>query len=356
MDLKRTPSRDADLPGPLGFTVPGRFERHERTLMTWPPREEAAGTVVPGYLPGFRDEVEAAALAIARFEPVTMVVDPRDTVDALQRFVSEDAIEIVEIPVDCCWLRDNGPIFVRSSAGDEVAGVHFGFNGWGGRFPCEATAEMPVRLLEHLGLRTFRTDFICEGGGVSFDGEGSVIMTEQVMLNSNRYAAATHSTIERQLADWLGIEQVIWFELGLAEDTETDGHVDNVVEFVAPGVALVQTVSDRSNPNYDRLRDNLERLRAARDARGRRVEIIEMDVLPYAAGPDGRPLAIPYTNAYVVNDAVIAPEVDPALDDAGYRILEKAFPGRTIVPVPSHWQAVGGGGLGCITQQVPACR
>ena len=126
------------------------------------------------------------------------------------------------------------------------------------------------------------------------------------------------------------------------------------MEFLAPGLVLVQTVRDKSNPNYALLQDNLKRLSRARDARGRQLDIIEMDVLPYANGPDGRPLVIPYTNAYVINGAVIAPQVDPKLDDIGYRILQQAMPGRTIVPAPGYWQAVGGGGIGCITQQVPA--
>ena len=173
------------------------------------------------------------------------------------------------------------------------------------------------------------------------------------MLNPNRYAGYTREDVERSLLSWLGIEQVLWLELGLVEDTETDGHVDNEVEFVAPGVVLVQTTRDKTNPNYDLLADNLKRLSQARDARGRKLEIIEMDVLPYAESPDGKPLVIPYTNAYVLNDAIIAPEVDPKLDEIGYRILEQAYPGRTIVPVPSYWQAVGGGGIGCVTQQVP---
>ena len=125
---------------------------------------------------------------------------------------------------------------------------------------------------------------------------------------------------------------------------------------MAPGVVLAQTVRDRSNPNFELLQDNLRRLRAATDARGRRLEIIEMDVLPYQRSIDGERYVIPYTNAYLVNGAVIAPAVEATDDERGFRILEQAFPGREIVPVPSIAQAVGGGGLGCITQQVPAGR
>ena len=125
------------------------IDDHDRTLLTWPPREEAAGTDVPG----FRDEVEATARAIARFEPVTLVVDPRDTGEATRRFADAAAVEIVEIPVDCCWLRDNGPIFVRSAGGEDVAGVHFGFNGWGMNRVCRPRFDSTVSM-NRLGQMT----------------------------------------------------------------------------------------------------------------------------------------------------------------------------------------------------------
>ncbi len=329
-----------------GYAMPGRFERHARTLLTWPPIEEEAGTDVAG----FRDELEATARAISRFEPVTLVVDPRDEEDARSRLGGE--VELLVVPVDTCWLRDNGPIFVRDESGD-VAGVHFGFNGWGGRFSCDKTQEMPSLVVEHLGFRCYRTPFICEGGGISVDGEGTLITTEQVMLNDNRYRGMSRDHIEAMLRDHLGITRVIWLELGLVEDTETDGHVDNVVEFIEPGRVLVQVVSERSNPNHALLEENLRRLVDATDAQGRSLEIVEMPVLPYQQHASEH-YVIPYTNAYVCNGAIIAPQVDPRLDDLGWSILESAFPGREIVPVPSLWQAIGGGGIGCITQQVPA--
>ncbi len=328
-----------------GFAMPARFDRHARTLLTWPPIEEEVGTDVKG----FRDELEAAVRAIARFEPVTLIVDPKDEAEARHRLGGE--AELLVVPVDACWLRDNGPIFVRDGSG-ELAGVHFGFNGWGGRFACDKTRQMPRLVVEHLGLRCYRTPFICEGGGLSVDGEGTLITTEQVMLNDNRYAGMSRDDVERALHDYLGVDKVIWLGLGLIEDTETDGHVDNVVEFIAPGRVLAQAVSDRSNPNFALLQENLRRLGSARDARGRALDVVEMPVLPYRQ-QGSEHYAIPYTNAYVCNGGIIAPQVDPRLDDIGWKVLEDAFPGRQVVPVPSIWQAVGGGGLGCITQQVP---
>ncbi|MBW2287049.1 MAG: agmatine deiminase family protein [Deltaproteobacteria bacterium] len=334
----------ASTPVADGFSMPARFSTHASTLVTWPPEGERV-------LEEFRDEVEAVVRAIARFEPVILVVDPADASSARVRL--DDVAEIVTIPVDCAWIRDNGPIFV-TDAERRVAGVHFDFTGWGGKYPADSVRQMPARVIEHLGMPCYSAGaFICEGGGISVDGEGTLITTEEVMLNPNRYSASSREDVERSLRDWLGIEKVIWLAKGLVEDTGTDGHVDNIVEYLAPGVVLAQTVRDESNPNFGLLADNLQRLRSATDARGRRLEIIEMDVLPYQEAADGKRYVVPYANAYVVNGAVIAPAVDAADDERGFRILEQAFPGREIVPVPSIAQAVGGGGLGCITQQVP---
>ncbi|ODA66804.1 Agmatine deiminase [Methyloligella halotolerans] len=335
-------------PFALGYRMPARFDEHAQTLVTFPPIEEGIATDIGG----FRDEIEAIVRGIARFEQVTLIADPADFAEATTRV--GDVADVVEIPVDLCWIRDNGPIFVRNEAG-ELAGVHFGFNGWGGRFSCDKTREMPAKLLDLLGITRFSTPFIGEGGGMSVDGLGTLITTEQNMRNDNRYAGISRDEVERHLHDYLGIETVIWLPLGLREDDATDGHVDNVVEFVAPGKVLVQTMPDKANPNYELLKENLEILKTARDALGRQLDIIEMDVLPYATVRDKR-MAIPYTNAYVLNGAMVAPEVDPKLDDRGFKILEEAYPGRELVTCRSEWQALAGGGIGCVTQQIPASK
>jgi len=337
----------AQLPLTDGFSMPARFDEHARTLITWPPQEEAEGTD----LEGFRSEAEALVKSVAEFESVTVLVDPVDEADARAR--CGDHADMMVVPVDACWIRDNGPIFVRD-ADRQVAAVDFEFNGWGGRTPCAKTAAMPSTVASNLGMRCYHAPFICEGGGISVDGEGTLITTEQVMRNANRYAGMSREELERGLHEYLGIEKVIWLGLGLVEDTETDGHVDNVVEYVAPGVVLAQTVRDVSNPNYELLQENLRRLKSARDAKGRQLDVIEMDVLPYHPPMNGKSLVAPYTNAYVVNGGIVAPRVDPRLDDLGYRILEQAFPGRRIVPAPGLYQADGGGGIGCLTQQIPA--
>ncbi|MCP4981200.1 MAG: agmatine deiminase family protein [Gammaproteobacteria bacterium] len=329
-----------------GFAMPARFGEHARTLVSWPPREEGANTD----LEGFRSEAEALVKAISEFEPVTLLVDPDDEKDA--RIRCGNYADLLVMPIDASWIRDNGPIFV-SDADNQIAAVHFEFNGWGHRVPFAKTARMPSMVADHFDMRCYHAPFICEGGGISVDGEGTLITTEQVMRNANRYADMSREEIEQGLYEQLGIEKVIWLGLGLVEDTETDGHVDNVIEYVAPGVVLAQTVRDKFNPNYDLLQDNLRKLKSARDAKGRQLDVVEMDILPYLPPMNGKSLVAPYVNAYLVNNGIVAPRVDPRLDDLGYKILEQAFPGRRIVPAPALYQGDAGGGIACLTQQVP---
>ena len=141
--------------------------------------------------------------------------------------------------------------------------MHFKFNGWGNKFEkCESIKELPKILLEKLKIKRFTSDLILEGGGVSFDGQGTMVTTEQMLMHKNRNAAFSKLQIEKEVKDLLGIQKVIWLKKGLVEDEGTDGHVDCVAEYLAPQKVLVQTVYDKSNPNYELLKINLEILKA----------------------------------------------------------------------------------------------
>ena len=153
----------------------------------------------------------------------------------------------------------------------------------------------------------------------------------------------------------LGVETVIWIAHGLLEDHDTDGHIDNVAQFVAPGVVLAQTVDDPSDPNHEPLAANVQRLRAAVDARGRRLEVIELGVLPRTT-VRGEPGVVPYVNSYLANGVVVVPTCgdDPDRDGEVLARLARVYAGREVVGVPARMLAEGGGGVHCITQQVPA--
>ena len=332
--------------GVTDWVMPAEAASHERCLMAWPARAE----LWDGYAARARAEYAATANAIAAFEPVTMVADPGQA--AQVRAACTAAVEVVEIPIDDSWLRDSGPIVVVDGKGGR-AGVDFRFNSWGERFlPYDRDAAAAGQLLAELGIERIESSMVLEGGSITVDGEGTLITTEQCLLNPNRNPGMSREEIEAELRRRLGVSTVIWLKWGHFEDEHTDGHVDGVCAYVRPGVVLAQACDDPSNPNHPLMAENLEILRSTRDAKGRRLQVIELPQFPYFE-LDGRTLMTSYPNFYLANNAVIVPTAEHPLDDEAISIIVAAFPDREVVGVPSRIVAYGGGGTNCITQQVP---
>ena len=335
-----------ETPAQAGFFMPAEWAPHARTWMAWPSRKDLWGAGLA--------EAEAAyagvARAIARFEPLTMVANEDDATRA-RAALGED-IEMVTLPIDDSWMRDSGPSFVVNAAG-AVAGVDWQFNAWGSKFPpWDNDAALAGRVLDRLGMRAFAAPFVLEGGSIHVDGEGTVLTTEQCLLHPNRNPGRSRQDIEALLLAYLGAERVIWLGDGLEND-HTDGHVDDIACFVRPGVVMA-AVCDRDDANYTPLADNLRRLRAARDARGRELEIIEMP-LPTRRVVDGvGRLASSYVNFYIANGGIVAPGFDDVHDAAARSILAATFPGREVAMPPCSAIIEGGGSVHCITQQQPA--
>jgi agmatine deiminase len=332
-----------------GMAMPAEWAAHELTLMAWPVRLELWGDS----LGRAQRDYAAVARAVSLFEPVLMVAAPGAGAEV--RHMCGDAVGVLELPIDDSWMRDSGPLIVTGRDGRR-AGVDFRFNGWGEKFvPYDRDDEMSRGLLAHLQIERVEANFVLEGGSIAVDGEGTLIATEQCLLHPSRNPDLTRRELERLLGEYLGVDKVLWLRSGLVEDYDTDGHVDNVAVFVAPGVVLAQTVEDARDPNHEALAENVERLRAATDARGRPLEVIELPVLPRTR-VRGQPGVVPYTNLYIVNGAVVVPVCgdDPSRDEEVLRMLASVFAPREIVPVPGRVLAEGGGGVHCITQQVPA--
>lgn len=310
--------------------------------MAWPSRRELWGAHWDDAL---RDYA-AVASAIADFEPVLMVCAPGRAREVRARCSS--GVSVVEIPIDDSWARDSGPAFVRNAAG-EVAVSAFGFNAWGGRWhPHDDDARLGERVAAHLGLRCFMAPFVLEGGSYFVDGEGTLVTTEQCLLNPNRNPHLSKDQIEQGLRDHLGVDTVVWLPFGHSLDTGpagTDGHVDGVLQYVAPGHVLLEHVSDPTSPEHERGLANLAVLERAVDESGRRLEISLLD-----PGPDA---VVSYANHYLANGAVIVPIAGTAADAAALEVLRSVHPRRTVVGVPGSVLADGGGGPHCITQQIP---
>jgi agmatine deiminase len=329
-------------PAHAGFTMPAEWEAHAACLMAWPSRSELWGD----RLADAKRDYAAVAQAIAAFEPVVMVCNPGHAAEV--RDLCGSRIIPTEIPINDSWTRDNGPAFVRTSSGD-IALVGFGFNAWGNRWhPYDDDARLPRRLADWLELPFFSAPFVLEGGSFFVDGEGTVITTEQCLLNPNRNPRLSPAEIEQGLKDYLGASTVIWLPFGHSLDTGpagTDGHIDGVLQYAAAGRVLLEAVSDPSSPEFSRGRANLERLTASRDAAGHEFEIVILD--------PGSSAAVSYANHYLANGAVIVPVGGDEADGPALDTLRALHPDRQIVGVPGTTIAFGGGGPHCITQQIP---
>ncbi len=338
--MDRTPWAD-------GMRMPAEWSLHDRTLIVWPARRSLWGE---RYDQACAVHAEVAR-AVATHEPVTMVAAAADV--AAARLACGPGVEVVALPIDDSWARDSGPIGVVADGGRRAL-VDFVFNGWGEKFaPWDDDDELAGRLADHLALPRYRAPFVLEGGSVAVDGEGTLITTEQCLLHPNRNPGLTRAEIEAGLRHYLGVERVVWIPFGLADDDDTDGHVDNVACFVAPGVVLVQGCDDQSRPDHERLAINRRCLDGAIDAAGRAIEVVEVPALPFVATGRGS-RAVPYLNYYVANGVVVVPVAGHPADGKILALIGSFYPGREVVAVAGDALAHGGGGVHCITQQVPS--
>lgn len=293
------------------------------------------------------------ARAIAEFEPVSLLANPRDAQLAAE-YAAHPNIEIVEIPLDDSWLRDCAPIYVTSGATADPRRValDFGFNGWGEKFlPFANDNEVPVHWTRARGEERIAVDMVLEGGSITVDGDGTLITTEQCLLHPNRNPNMSRAHIESMLCASLGLERIIWLPLSI-DDRDTDGHIDLVAMFIEPGRVLWQGCDDPSDLEYERLRLSRRCLDGAIDAKGRAIEIVDIPVLPYCE-IDGERFPVPYCNLYLCNGGVIVPVTGHPADADMLAIIADAWPDRRVVGVPGDIIAFGGGGPHCTTQQVP---
>jgi agmatine deiminase len=343
---------DADDPCPArdGYAMPAEWAAHKRTWMCWPCRVEAWGG--PEGLLRAQQAFARVARAISTFEPVVMIARPQDVPEA--RLACAGKVEMFEAPLDDSWARDMGPTFVTGADGAR-AGVAWQFNAWGNKYhPYTNDAALGGTILARAGVPIYTAPLVCEGGAIHSDGEGTLITTEQCLLNENRNANLTRQQIEERLALFTGARRIVWLGEGFSDD-ETDGHVDNIACFAAPGRVIVGVPASKSHPDTEPVLEAIRRLGQARDADGRRIEIVEI-VQPRKPRADwrGRPLQASYVNFYLPNGGVVMPGFDDPGDEAARAVIADCFPGRDILQIDALDIVEGGGGIHCITQQEPA--
>jgi agmatine deiminase len=358
----------ASTPAADGYRMPGEFEPHAGCWMLWPERPDnwrlGAKPAQVAYA--------AVAEAINASDPVTVGVSDAQFEHA--RSVLSPSIRLVEVASDDAWIRDCGPTFVIDGKGGR-RGVGWHFNAWGGLegglyFPWDRDERVAQKVLEIERADRYRAPLVLEGGSIHVDGEGTVIATEECLLNHNRNPDLSREQIEQALFDHLGVGKVVWIDRGVYND-ETNGHIDNLACFARPGVVLLTWTDDEADPQHAISRDAHERLQRATDANGRPFEVIHLPspgpitISEEEAGgvdtvPGSQPrragdrMAASYANFYIANERIVFPLLDERCDEQAAGVLGECFSGREIVGVPGREILLGGGNIHCITQQVPA--
>ncbi|MFJ7905689.1 agmatine deiminase family protein [Kitasatospora sp. NPDC096204] len=337
--------------------MPAETDRHDRTFMAWP----ALSTIWGRQLSGVRDDIARVAYAISKYEPVVVVARPSQAADArywLGRG-STHGITVLEIANDDLWIRDFGPTFL--TAPGAVAGLDTNFNGWGKSGtsyyqPYAEDAAVAATLLHGYGVNRITAPFTGEGGSLETDGQGTLLATVSSLVNANRNPGMSQDQVEQALKDGLGVSKVIWLP-GLAGQDITDGHIDCLARFTAPGrVILDQPGPGTAQIWIDVYQESKRILANATDAQGRPLAITELP------GPDrqsirgrGKDFLSSYTNYYTANGAVFVPQFgDAVADGAAYAILQAAYPDRDVVQLNIDNIAGGGGGIHCATQSQPS--
>lgn len=299
--------------------------------------------------------VARLARTIARHQPVSVLCRPAQRKLAQDR-CGRDNIEFLEVPLDDIWVRDYGGCFVTDGKGG-LGLVDFNFNGWGGKQSARNDGAVAPWLAQVTGATLLESDLVGEGGGIEVDGHGTAILTESCWVNRNRNPGWSRADIEAELMHHLGLRKVIWLP-GIAGEDITDAHVDFYARFVRPGVVIANLDDDPESYDYDLTREHLEILRGATDADGRRLQVHTLppplDGRDNVHTRDNDDLAMGYINYLPINGAVVAPQFgDDAADGYCRELLEDMYPGRVIEQVDIDAIAGGGGGIHCLTKNMP---
>ncbi len=348
------------VPDQAGYAMPAEFEPHAGCWMLWPARL----TTWRAQAEPARSAFARVAAAIAQFEPVTIGARPEDVADARRRLPA--AVRVVALPSDDSWIRDTGPTVLRNARGDRLA-VQWRFNAYGGLYtPHDLDQRVAVRVAEIEGLPPVAAPFVLEGGAIHVDGAGTLLTTEECLLHPTRNPDLSRTEIESRLRDYTGARTVVWLGQGVVGDSDTNGHVDNLACFIAPGIVALAWEDDPADPQHAVSVDALRRLERAVDAQGRHFEIVKLPMpAPVTVRPEelvdptpihrgvGQRLAASYANFYIANGGVVVPTFDDPADAVALATLARAFPDRRVVGIPSREILLGGGNIHCITQQIP---
>jgi agmatine deiminase len=339
-----------ETPKALGYRMPAEWEPHAATWLAWPHKEESwPGKFEP--IPRIYTEL---VRTLGRFEHVNILAGEPLVMEQARATVGElKNVTLWDIPTNDSWIRDHGPTFLVGPASKPKALVDWGYNAWGGKYP---PFDLDDAVPQHIGRRQgrwiFEPQIIMEGGAIDVNGRGTALTTEQCLLNPNRNPQLDRADVERYLREYLNATHVLWLGSGIEGD-DTDGHIDELARFVNPTTVVAPLEDDRSDANYEPLRENFDRLKKMKDQDGRRFEVVPLP-MPQAMHYEGQRLPACYCNFYMANGAVIVPQFDDPADARVLDLMRSLMPGREVIGLSARDLVWGLGAFHCITQQEPA--
>ena len=348
---------DDDTPRNLGYMMPAEWEEHEATWLSWPKNPDTFPSDIMGSV---ESTYCAMVSALKKHEKVKILVDNEAMEEHVRQILSENGSDdkgvlFFLIKSADVWMRDYGPIGLVNRHEGKLSLVKWTFNAWGEKYDDLLYDDKTGHeVAQAIGGRIFFPDMVLEGGSIDVNGEGSLMTTEQCLLNRNRNPDLTKAQIERRLSDYLGVSNIIWLGEGIEGD-DTDGHIDDFARFVSSETVLCAATSDPADKNSRTLKKNLQLLEKATDKHGEPLEVLTL--------PTPRPLSIPerrlpasYANFYVANRSVLFPVFGDKYDDTAAGIVQECFPERNVVPIPALDLVYGYGGIHCVTQQQPKAQ
>lgn len=337
-----------DSPAALGYRFPAEWEHHAATWLAWPRKPETW----PGKFEPIPHVWENLVRTLANFEPVQLLAGG-SVIDQARAMVGDvPRVTIHDVPTDDVWARDHGPMFL-SGRNLPPALVDWEYNAWGGKYPpFDLDNDVPRFVAEVTGRQRFTPGIILEGGAVDGNGEGTILTTEDCLLNPNRNPHLGRAEIEQYLADYAGAKKVLWLTGGIAGD-DTDGHVDELTRFVGPTTVVCALENDPADENYQPLQENYKRLKTLTDAQDRPLEVVPI-AMPGPKFFDDQRMPACYMNFYIANGVVLVPTFNDPADAPAIETLGKLFPNRKIIGLDASDLVWGLGAFHCITQQQPA--
>lgn len=351
-----------------GFYFPAEYEHHKACWLMYPERTD----IYPFGAKDVQQTYKEMILKISKFEQVCLCVSSKEYQNVKATLPSN--VKLFEVASDGNWLRDTGPIFLINNKGT-VRGIDWQFNAWGGvnggcYNPWDKDNEVAQKILEIENLEIYKSDLFLEGGAILSDGEGTLLTTEETLLNPNRNPQYSKSEIENILKEYLNVEKVIWVKRGIYLD-EAGGHIDGICCFLKPGVVALNWTDDKLDPQYEISVEAFETLNAVTDAKGRKFTIhkihqptpqyitkAESETIVKVEGTvsraEGERLPASYINFYFANNAIILPVFDDAkFDTLAIQKLKEVCPDKEIVTIQSRSILLGGGNIHCMTLQQP---